>query len=87
TSYTPAEAKVRKEKIEIKDEEVDEEVKKYAENGKKDFQTLKNTMLENKTIENLKYRLKLRKVQDMLYKNAKLEKTKNLNFGDKEGKE
>ncbi len=77
----------RKEKIEIKDEEVDEEVKKYAENGKKDFQTLKNTMLENKTIENLKYRLKLRKVQDMLYKNAKLEKTKNLNFGDKEGKE
>ena len=44
-------------------------------------------MAENKTIENLKYKLKLRKAHDILYKNAKLEKTKNLNFGDEEGKE
>ncbi len=76
----------RKEKIEIKDKEVDEEINKYAENGKKDFQTLKNTMVENKTIENLNYKLKLRKANDIIYKNAKLEKTKNLNFGDEEEK-
>jgi len=75
----------RKEKIEVKDKEVNEEIKKYAENGKNDFQTIKNTMVENKTIENLKYRLKLGKAQDVLYKNAKLEKTKNINFGDEEG--
>ena len=76
---------VRKEKIEIKDAEVNEELKKYAENGKKDFKTIKNTMVENKTIENLKYRLKLGKAQDIIYKSAKLENIKNINFGDEEG--
>jgi trigger factor len=76
----------RKEKIEVKDKEINEEIKKYSENEKKDYQTIKNTMVENKTIENLKYRLKLGKAQDILYKNAKLEKTKNINFGSEEEK-
>ena len=75
----------KKEKIEVKEAEVNKEIKKYAENGKQDFQTIKNTMVDNKTIENLKYKLKLGKAQDIVYKNAKLEKTKNLNFGDEEG--
>jgi trigger factor len=76
----------RKEKIEVRDKEVDEEIKKYAENGKKDFQTIKNSMIENKNIENLRYRIKLGKASELLYKNAKLEKIKNLNYGDEEGK-
>ena len=76
----------RKEKIEVEDKEVDEEIKKYAKNGKNDFQTIKNSMVENRTIDNLKYRIKLGKASDLLYKNAKLDKIKNLNYGDEEGK-
>ena len=76
----------RKEKIEVKDKEVDEEIKRYAQNGKKDYQTIKNSMTENKNIENLKYRIKLGKAGDLLYKNAKLDKIKNLNYGDEEEK-
>jgi trigger factor len=77
---------IREEKIEVNDKEVDEEIKKYAKDGKKDYETVKNSMIENRNIENLKYRIKLGKAGDFLYKNAKLDKIKNLNYGDEGGK-
>lgn len=73
-----------KENIDVADKEIDEEIKKYAENSKKDFQTLKNTMIENKTLENLRYRLKLDKALELIYKYAKLDKVKKLNYGEEE---
>lgn len=73
-----------KENIDVADKEIDEEIKKYAENSKKDFQTLKNTMIENKTLENLRYRLKLDKALELIHKYAKLDKVKKLNYGEEE---
>lgn len=73
-----------KENIDVADNEIDEEIKKFAENSKKDFQTLKNTMIENKTLDNLRYRLKLDKALELIYKNAKLDKLKKLNYGEEE---
>ncbi|MCK5568567.1 MAG: hypothetical protein KAJ15_02550, partial [Spirochaetes bacterium] len=73
-----------KENIDVSEKEIDEEIKKYAENSKKDFQTLKNTMIENKTLENLRYRLKLDKALELINKDAKLDKVKKLNYGEEE---
>jgi len=73
-----------KENIDVSEKEIDEEIKKYAETSKKDFQTLKNTMIENKTLENLRYRLKLDKALELINKDAKLDKVKKLNYGEEE---
>ena len=73
-----------KENIDVTDKEIDVEIKKYAKNNKKDFQTLKNTMIENKSLENLRYRLKLDKAPELIYKDAKLDKVKKLNYGEEE---
>ncbi len=73
-----------KENIDVSEKEIDEEIKKYAENSKKDLQTLKNTMIENKTLENLRYRLKVDKALELINEDAKLDKVKKLNYGEEE---
>ena len=72
----------RRENLNVTDKEADEDIKSYAKNAKKDFQTVRDTMVENGSIENLKYRLKLNKALDFLYKDAKLNKVKKLKYDD-----
>ncbi len=75
----------KKEGLEAKDDEVDEEIKKYAEENKKDFNELKKTMKSNNSYENLRYQISLRKAMDFIFNNAKFEKTEKLEI-DKEDK-
>jgi trigger factor len=75
---------VKKENIEVEEKEIDEEINKYAEASKKNFQSVKQKMVENNSIENLKYRLKMNRALDLIYENANLTKVKNLNY-DEEG--
>ena len=72
----------RRENLNVTDKEADEDIKSYAKNAKKDFHTVKDTMVENGSFENLKYRLKLNKALDFLYKDAKLNKVKKLKYDD-----
>jgi trigger factor len=72
----------RRENLNVTDKEADADIKSYSKNAKKDFQTVKDTMVENGSIGNLKYRLKLNKALDFLYKDAKLNKVKKLKYDD-----
>ncbi len=75
----------KKEGLEAKDDEVDEEIKKYAEENKKDFNELKKAMKSNNSYENLRYQISLRKAMDFIFNNAKFEKSEKLEI-DKEDK-
>jgi len=76
----------KKEDIKITDEEIDEEIKRYALETKKDFETLKKNMIENKSVENLRYHLTLKKALNLVYNEAEFEKTEKLTFEEeKEG--
>jgi len=74
-----------KEGLEVTGEEVDNEIKSYASQNKKDYHSVKKSMVDNGTIENLKYRLKPTKALDFIYKNAILGKEKKLNYNEQEG--
>ncbi len=75
-----------KEKIPVTDEDLDKEIKKLAQSKKKDFQSFKKELIEKGTIENYKYRLKLGKALDLVYKNAKLNKVKRVPYLNNEKK-
>jgi trigger factor len=76
----------RKENIQLAEEELDEEIRAYAQRTKKNFTAVKNSMAENKSIDGLRYRLRLNKALEFLYKNARLEKVKKLKYEqDSEG--
>ncbi len=66
------------EKLEATDKEVDEEIKKYASENKKDFKDVKDTMKKNNSYENLRYQITLRKALDFIYNNAKFSKSEML---------
>jgi len=75
----------KKENLNVMSEESDEEIEKYAKSTKQDFQTVKTTMFENKSTDNLKHRLKLNKALDLVYKNAKFNSVKKLKYEKEEG--
>ena len=75
----------KKENLNVTSEESDEEIDKYAKSTKQDFQTVKNTMIENKSTDKLKHRLKLNKALDLVYKNAKFNSVKKLKYEKEEG--
>ncbi|RKX96847.1 MAG: hypothetical protein DRP55_09535, partial [Spirochaetes bacterium] len=66
------------EKLEASDSELEEEIKKYAEENKKDFNELKENMKKNKTLESLRYQINLRKALDFVHENAKFDKTEKV---------
>jgi len=70
------------ENLKITDKEIDKEIESSAKKMKKDFASVKNSMIENKTISTLKYRLRLNKALDFLYKNANLDKVKKLKYDE-----
>jgi len=70
----------KKEKLEPTEKEIDEEIASYAEKIKKEFASVKQSMLENRSIDNLKYRLRLNKALEILYTNAHLEKVRKLKY-------
>jgi trigger factor len=74
----------KKEGIEVSDEEIDEEIREYAKNAKKDFDALKISMAEEGSVRTLKYRLRVRKALDFLYEHATLNREKKLKYGANE---
>ena len=62
------------EKIEASDDEVENEIKKYAEENKKDIDELKENMKKNNTLESLRYQINLSKALDFVYENAQFDK-------------
>jgi trigger factor len=74
----------RKEGIEVSDAEIDEEIREYAKNAKKDFEALKSSMVEEGSVRTLKYRLRIRKALDFLYEHAKLVREKKQKYGANE---
>lgn len=74
------------EEIKVTDEEVDGEIKRYAKETKRSFQDLKSSMMKDGRIDNYRYRIKLSKALEYIYKNAKLDKIKKLKYEyEKEG--
>jgi trigger factor len=70
----------RREKIKADNKELDAEIKRVAKRSKKSFEALKKELEEKGTIENYKYRLKLRKSLDFIYETAKLDKKKRIKY-------
>jgi trigger factor len=71
----------RKEGIEVSDAEIDDEIREYAKNAKKNFEALKSSMVEEGSIRTLKYRIRIRKALDFLYEHAKLDREKKQKYG------
>jgi len=71
----------KKENITVSKKEVDEEIKKYAQSRKSDFNALKKQLDENRSTESISYRLKISKALDFVLKNAKFDKEKHLQYG------
>jgi len=78
---------VKNEKIEVSESELDQEIEKYAKIGKKDFQSVKDTMTKNRSLDQLKYRIRQNKALDLVYRSANLEKTHEIRFGGQERSE
>jgi trigger factor len=77
----------KNEKIEVSESELDQEIEKYAKIGKKDFQSVKDTMTKNRSLDQLKYRVRQNKALDLVYRSANLEKTHEIRFGGQERSE
>jgi trigger factor len=77
----------KKEKIEVEKNKLDEELKAVAKNAKKTLDAVKKEMEENRTLENYKYRLSMKKTLDFIYENAKLGKEKRIPYMQKEEEE
>jgi trigger factor len=71
----------KKEEIKVSDEEIDSEIKGYAERQKRKFEDMKKKMKDNDTLDSLRYRMRIAKTLDFVYQNAKLDQEKHLNFG------
>jgi len=70
----------KKEGIEITEEEIDQEIKNYALQQKKDFQTVKNNLVKNRAINIIKHRLILVKALELIYQNARLKNKKTIKY-------
>jgi trigger factor len=70
------------EKIAVSDEELDEEIKKEAENQKRKFEELKGELSQRNLLETMRDNIMVRKVHDMLLDSAKITKGKKTKFLD-----
>ncbi len=70
----------KKEKITIIDKEVDDEIRKYAESQKKEFESVKKQMVDKGNTDGIRFRLKISRALDFIYNNAKLEKEKHITY-------
>jgi trigger factor len=77
---------VKQAKIEVEDEQVDAEIKKYAEREKRGFEETKGGLEEKNLIDNLRYRMKIARALDLVYEKAKLDKEKHVKYGAEEDK-
>ena len=68
----------RTEGIEAADQDIENELKKYAEARKKDLESVKKTAAENKSLENIRYRIRQNKARDFVVANAQFEKVNKL---------
>jgi trigger factor len=71
----------KKEEIKVTEEEMDKEIKEYAERQKRNFEDMKKKMKDNDTLDSLRYRMRIAKTLNFVYENAKLDQEKHLNFG------
>jgi trigger factor len=78
---------VKKELLESTEEDIDEEIRKYARIKKRDFQSVKENMVQNNSIEQLKTRLRQNKALDLVYRSASFGKTRELHFDEQGGNE
>jgi len=74
----------KREDIEIKEEEIDEEIKNYVQKQKKDFQTVKNNLVQNRAIKTIEHRLKLARALEIIYKNGRFKDIKTLKYQGEE---
>jgi trigger factor len=74
----------KREGIEANDSEIDEEIMRYAQKQKKDFDQIKKQLEKYDSIETLRYRLTISKVLDFLYKNAVLSEEKHIPYNVEE---
>jgi trigger factor len=77
----------KKEAIEPSDEDIDEEIRKYAKVSKRDFQSVKDTMVRNRSVEQLKTRIRQNKALDLVFRSASFGKTKELHLEEQGGNE
>ncbi len=73
---------IKKEKIEVSDEEADEEIKKEAEANNMSFEDLNGRFTGNKLMDNLKDDIAKKKLFDLLIKNAVITGKKKVKFLD-----
>ncbi|NOY08198.1 MAG: trigger factor [Spirochaetes bacterium] len=73
---------IKKEKIEVSDEEADEAIKKEAETNNMSFEDLKGRFTGNKLMDNLKDDIAKKKLFDLLIKNAVITGKKKVKFLD-----
>jgi trigger factor len=77
---------VNQAKIEVDDDALDGEIKKYAESQSKEFKETKQDLENRNLIENLRYRMKIARALDYVLDKAKLEKEKHVKYGSEEEK-
>jgi trigger factor len=77
----------KKEALEATDEDVDEEIRKYAKAGKRDFQTVKDDMTKSGTIPHLRVRIRQNKALDLVYRSASFGKTRKAHLDEQGGNE
>lgn len=74
----------KQEDIQVSDEELSEEIKKYAENQKKSVEEARKQLEERGLIANIRYRMRISKALEHLYRNAAFGKERHLTFGEEE---
>ena len=72
----------KEEKVEVSDEEVDEEIKKNAEHHNKEFKELKDMYIKNKMLEALKENVKAKKIYDLLLESSSIKKGSKIKYLD-----
>ncbi len=70
----------KKENITVTDREVDDEIRKYAESQKKEFESMKKQLADSRSTDSLRFRLQIGRALDFIYNNARLEKEKHITY-------
>jgi trigger factor len=77
----------KQEDIQVSEEELSEEIKKYAEQQKQDVEEVRKQLEERGVTGNIRFRMRISKALDQLYRNAKLGKERRLTFGEEDEEE
>jgi trigger factor len=68
------------EKVEVSEEEMDAEIRKEAENQKRDFDELKSQFVSNDLMDYIKDNKRVEKIHDLLLAGARIKKGKKIKF-------